>query len=282
MDQRPPRDAYDAARYPIDARGSSGYDALVARCRAELAEDGCCRLPRVLSPEATAAISAEAARTAPQAHRTTVKHNPYFSEADPCLDDDHPRNRFQTRTNGFVCADLIDPASDLWRLYDWPGFTSFLSDAFQIDPLYRYEDPLARMPFNTMRPGDAFPWHFDTNEFTVTFMVQPAETGGLFEYAPDIRDPSDEHYDDVRAVMAGDRTRIRTLELEAGDMQLFLGRYTLHRVTAIGGTRDRHVAIPSWARLPGMVGQPHRTKQIYGRILPIHEATIARADALVD
>jgi hypothetical protein len=282
MEREPPSAVYDRGLYPIEARGSAGYDAVVARCRADLAEDGCCRLPRFLTPEAVERIAAEATRLAPQAHRTTVQHNPYFSEADPALPTDHPRNRFQDRTNGFVCADLIPPKSDLWALYDWEGFTSFLSDAFEIDPLHRYADPLARMPFNTMRPGDAFPWHFDTNEFTVTLMVQPAESGGRFEYAPGIRDPEDEHYDAVGAVMAGDRTRVRTLDLEPGDMQLFLGRYTLHRVSRVQGAQDRHVAIPSWARIPGMVGQPHRTKQIYGRVLPVHERAVSRADALVD
>lgn len=279
----PPSDIVDTARYPIHEPGTARYDAVVRFCGAALAEDGCCSLPAFLRPEAILRIAEEARRLAPRAHRSTVRHNPYFSPADLEVGPDHPRNRFQERTNGFVCTDLIGPESDLRRLYDWAGFTAFLADAFGIHPLYKYADPLASMPFNTMRPGDEFPWHFDTNEFTVTLMIQAAESGGGFEYAPNLRDPEDEHYDDVAAVMAGDRSRVRTLPLQPGDVQLFLGRYTLHRVTRVAGRRARHVALPAWARVPNMVGKAHRTRQAYGRVLPIHLAQgDTRSDSLTD
>lgn len=277
------REIYDDRRYPIEAPGSAGYDRLVAECRARLAEVGCCTLPGFLTPESVRRITLEANQLAPQAYRRKTSHNPYFSESRADLPAGHPINRFQDRTNGFVCTDLIASDCDLWRFFLDQAVTAFLSDAFDIAPLYRYADPLASMPFNTMRPGDAFPWHFDTNEFTVTLMIQPSHSGGIFEYVPGIRDPLDEHYDDVEAVLSGDRSRIRTLELAAGDMQLFMGRYTLHRVTAVGGDQPRHVAIPSWARQPNMVGHPHRTREIYGRVLSVHENRgMIRADGLVD
>lgn len=274
---------FDAARYPIHEPGGQAHDDLVAECRESLAEDGCCTLPGFLRPESVERIAGEARRLAPRAHRHRAAHNPYFCEAREDLDSGHPVNRFQERTNGFVPADLIDPDSDLQLLYDCEVLTRFVSDAFEINPLHKYADPLACMPFNSMQPGDCFPWHFDTNEFTVTWMIQPAHQGGRFEYVPGIRDPHDEHYDDVAAVMSGDRSRVRTLELAAGDMQLFLGRYTLHRVTEVGGTVARHVAIPSWSRQPDMVGQPHRVKHLYGRVLPIHlERAGIRYDDLAD
>lgn len=279
----PLREIYNFARYPVEEPGSRGYDSLVAECRERLAEVGCCTLTGFLQPKSVQRIAGEAERLAPQAFRRQTSHNPYFSKARSDLPDGHPINRFQDRTNGFVCTDLISDSCDLWRFFLSDAVTAFLSDAFTINPLFRYADPLASMPFNTMRPGDAFPWHFDTNEFTVTLMIQPSESGGVFEYAPGIRDPEDEHYDDVEAVLSGDRSRIRTLELAPGDMQLFLGRYTLHRVTRVEGSRARHVAIPSWARNPGMVGQPYRTEQIYGRVLPIHRKRgSVREDALAD
>lgn len=82
--------------------------------------------------------------------------------------------------------------------------------------------------------------------------------------------------------MAGDRSRVRTLPLQPGDVQLFLGRYTLHRVTRAAGRRARHVAIPAWSRAPNIV-KAHRTRQIYGRVLPIHLAQgDSRDDSLTD
>ena len=32
-----------------------------------------------------------------------------------------------------------------------------------------------------------FTWHFDTNDFAVTVLVQPADEGGIFEFVPQIR-----------------------------------------------------------------------------------------------
>jgi hypothetical protein len=43
------------------------------------------------------------------------------------------------------------------------------------------------------------------------------------------------------------------------------------------------VAIFSFAEEPGMVGSPERTRQLYGRVLPIHlERAGLRADTLID
>lgn len=274
----------DLDRFPVQDLDNPVTRDLIAYCRAELDDDGCCSVPGFLRTVSVDRISAEAHALAPRAHRAAEDHNPYFSPDDDAFPTDHPRRRFQTRTNGFVCYDLIPESSDLRALYDWKPFTAFLAKAFDIVPLHRYADPLAAMPFNTMRPGDRFPWHFDTNEFTVTLMIQPAAHGGRFEYVPNVRSPEDECYDAVQAVMDGRSDAVRSFDLRAGDMQLFLGRYTLHRVTEVGGTQDRHVAIPSWARQPNMIGTRHRTEYIYGRLSDAHRAAPdpARADTLTD
>ena len=81
----------------------------------------------------------------------------------------------------------------------------------------------------------------------------------------------------------GTSDRVTVLELEPGDLQLFRGRYSLHRVAPLRGARPRHVAIFSFVEEPGMVATPERAKQLYGRALPIHyERAGLRADALVD
>ena len=136
---------------------------------------------------------------------------------------------------------------------------------------------------NTAEAGNGFPWHFDTNNYTVTLAIQNAEEGGDFEYSPYLRTPLDENYAGVEAVLDGDASLIRTLRLEPGDLQIFKGRYSLHRVTPLVGSRARYVAIFSYVEEPGMVGSPERTAQLYGRVLPIHlERAGLRTDALVD
>jgi len=73
------------------------------------------------------------------------------------------------------------------------------------------------------------------------------------------------------------------LHLEPGDLQLFRGRYSLHRVSPLKGRRKRYVAIFSYVNEPDMVGAPERTMQLYGRVLPIHlERAGRRGDSLID
>ena len=54
-------------------------------------------------------------------------------------------------------------------------------------PIYPWEDPLGCCPYSIMKDGSVFPWHFDGNEFTLSILIQAAEEGGVFQYAPDIR-----------------------------------------------------------------------------------------------
>ncbi|MCE2517821.1 MAG: hypothetical protein J4F41_08330, partial [Alphaproteobacteria bacterium] len=155
-------------------------------------------------------------------------------------------------------------------------------DCLEEPKFYRYADPLADVIINMAEEGGGFPWHFDTNNFTITLAIQNAEGGGAFEYAPGIRKDS-EYFDEVRAVLDGTSTKVVSIELEPGDLQLFRGRYSLHRVAPLTGQRKRYVAIFSYVEEPGMVGSPERTRQLYGRVLPIHlERAGMRADDYID
>ena len=86
-----------------------------------------------------------------------------------------------------------------------------------------------------------------------------------------------------KKVIDGDRTRVRQLELEPGDLQIFKGRFTLHRVTKIEGNRSRYLCIPAYVLDPWRVNTPEHSKSIYGKVLPIHiERNRERADGLAD
>ncbi len=127
--------------------------------------------------------------------------------------------------------------------------------------------------------------HFDTNEFTITMLLQTAESGGYFEYVPNLRNPNDECYPEVKKVLDGDRGRVKRLALNAGDLQLFLGRFSLHRVTKNTGNRDRLLLIMSFAEKPGMIGNSVRVKDLYGKVTDAHLASArerVRSDALLD
>jgi hypothetical protein len=135
---------------------------------------------------------------------------------------------------------------------------------------------------NMADEGNGFPWHFDTNNFTVTLAIQNAEEGGAFEYAAGIRE-GNENFAEVQRVLEGTSDKVTVLELEPGDLQLFRGRYSLHRVAPLKGSRRRYVAIFSYVEEAGMVGSMERTKQLYGRTLPIHQERAGlRVDNYID
>jgi hypothetical protein len=272
----------DLQRYPIHVDGEARRK-LVSEVQKEIRLVGCAVIKQFVKPEAIADLVAEGDRVAHLGHRNFNRTNPYFTQLPPDLPDTHPLRRFYDRSNAFVPADNFGDDSIIRALYEWPAFAPFIQEVLEEPSFYRYADPLADVTINLAEEGNGFPWHFDTNNYTVTLAIQNADDGGEFEYSPNLRTPTDENYEGVGRVLDGDQSLIHSLHLEPGDLQIFKGRYSLHRVTPLSGPTMRYVAIFSFTEHEGMVGSPERTKQLYGRVLPIHlERAGMRTDALVD
>ena len=264
--------------YPVDGRDPQGLAAVLADARSQLALDGCCILKDFVRPDMMPALAEEAGRVAVHAHRSFNRTNAYFSEDDPSLPAEDPRRRFYDRSNAFVPADHFGPESGLRAIYEYSPFQTFIRDALEAEKFFRYADPLADVIVNVVEEGGGFPWHFDTNNFTVTLAIQNGDHGGVFEYAPNLRTAEDECFDAVGAVLDGRSEQVRSLALPPGDLQIFKGRYSLHRVTPVAGRTPRYVAIFSFVETEAMVGSVERTKQLYGRVLPIHYQNAGRRD----
>jgi hypothetical protein len=271
----------DLTRYPID-RDCARRNDLVAQVQQDLDHDGCAVIKGFLTEAGVQALTAEADDVADKGHRSFNRTNAYFTKDDPDLPKTDPRRQFYDRSNAFIPADNFAGSGPLRQIHDHPGFDGFIRDCLQETKFFRYADPLADVIVNMAEAGNGFPWHFDTNAFTVTLAIQNAEQGGAFEYAPGIR-AGGENFLEVARVLAGTSDMVKVLTLEPGDLQLFRGRYSLHRVAPLEGTRRRYVAIFSYVDQPGMVGAPERTQQLYGRTLPIHhERAGQRGDAYLD
>ncbi len=283
MQQRA-EDLIDYDRYPIAADGPR-RDEIIAEVRRALGAQGCAVLKGFLKPAGITAAVAEAESVADRGHRSYSRTNPYFTVEDVTLPETDPRRRFFDRSNAFIPADNFTRRGALRSIFDSTGLDGFIRECLEEpeDRFFRYADPLADVIVNAATEGNGFPWHFDTNNVTVTLALQNADRGGAFEYAPMIRDSRNEHFDDVAKVLDGTSDRVVSLELKPGDLQLFKGRYSLHRVAPLQGPTPRYVAIFSYVEAPGMVGSVERTRQLYGRTLPIHHAQAGtRADALID
>ena len=276
-------DYIDLNRYPLDRPGSAGYAKIVSDAAAQLADDGCCLLKGFIRLQALPDLVRQADLLAPRAHRSFNRTNAYFSEDDPDLPATDPRRRFYDRSNAFVPADNFGPDTGLRAIYEFDPFQLFIKRALGADSFFRYADPLADVIVNVVEEGGGFPWHFDTNNFTVTLAIQNGHGGGVFEYAPNLRTPEDERFQAVADVLDETSQAVRSIDLVPGDLQIFKGRYSLHRVTPVVGTQPRYVGIFSFVETEGMVGSPERTKQLYGRVLPIHhERAGLRSDRLKD
>ncbi len=276
----------DLERYPVDQPDSARYAALVAEARTTLDAEGCAVIPHLLHATALPIMSAEILGIRPFLHESKIHINPYFSEGDPSLPDDHAINTFAERSGGFIPRDAFDATSAIDAVYQWPPLLAFIADCLGLPEIHCYADPLAGLTINALDPGQQFAWHYDTNDFAVTILVDEASAGGLFQYSPNIRSSGDENFDGVRACQDEDLTTVQTLQLRPGDLQIFRGRFSLHRVTRVAPeSPPRHTAVFAYTEKPDVIGRLERTKQLFGRALPAHEEaerSRARSDELKD
>lgn len=276
----------DTDLYPLDEPDGPGWTAVVSRVREELANSGCCVLPDFIRGALQERLRTECAAIAPDAHYDVETVNAYNIDIGTPLPDDHPGRITVERGNAFVARDLIPRDLIVHRLYSDPLFQRFVAACFGLPRVHELGDPLSGLCLNVVNPGMEHPWHFDTNEFTVSLLTRRPQDGGVFEYCPNIRSAADENFADVRAVLTGQGGRlVRRLVLRPGDLQLFKGRYSLHRVSEVRGDVARHTAILAYSERPGVVGSVARTRQLFGRVLPEHlaaEGRAVRVDALLD
>ncbi len=274
------------AAYPIDQMQNQQRSAVVKQVQQALANDGCAVLENFLSQEGLQALLNEALTRKDQAYYSPKKEcNVYLGKGDESLPNDHPVNIFMERSNGFVTADLLGNYTASRQLYLWPSLMQFLADCLGKEQLYVYDDPISNMIVNVNKPGQQFNWHFDTNEFTITMLLQGAQSGGHFEYVPCLRNKEDECYEEVKKVLDGERSRVKRLKLQAGDLQFFKGRFSLHQVTKNTGDIDRLLLIMSFTEKAGVLGSTVRIKDLYGKITQAHldhEKHAVRADKLKD
>lgn len=251
--------------YPIvdleDARG----DAIVEHCRSQLGTEGAYVLEEFLRPEAVGAILRELDNVLIKAFYKPKNHNSYLAPTDPSFPASHPRNRQQLTNSATLAYDFIPREGMLERIYRWPPLRNFIARTLEMEALHPYADELAAVNVLVYPPGTQTGWHFDNAHFVVTLMLRQARQGGAYEYVPFIRTPDDDNYSEIEAVLDGKMGTVHTLEQSAGDLVVFQGRYTLHRVTEVYGSEPRVIAVLAYDAKPGTELTPHTRKMFYGR-----------------
>ena len=269
MPTTPLAEIVDLERYPIDALDTEAGRALVERARAGLRSEGACDLPGFLRDEAIAVAVESATALHDRSYRTEQAHDIEFSglAPDELAPDDPRRTRVRSAKQGTAFDDI--PSDSIVRvLYESPELLAFVGAALEIDPLHRSDDPLGALNYMYFHPGDELGWHFDNAHFVVTLLLQASQAGGVFEFAPMLRTEDDRNDAGVRALLAGDRSRVRTMSGQPGTLALFRGHWSPHRVTPVEGDRMRMNAVLSFAQTPGQRLSAETYRLFYGRSTP--------------
>ncbi len=236
-------------------------------CREQLNQHGALVLRQFLQPDALQSIIAEGDAQRHLAYHTLSKHNVYLMKKDEAFDADHPRNRDVISTKGCITDDVIAAESPLRQLYNDELFKSFLCDVLGETALYPYADPLSSINLHYAPDGQELGWHFDNSSFAITLLLQKPRAGGVFQYVKDLRDADagEMNFDGVAAVL-DQRQPVDALAIEAGDLVLFRGRNSMHRVTPTEGDITRMLAVLAYNTQPGIALSETARMTFYGRL----------------
>jgi hypothetical protein len=258
----------DLVRYPVHDLAGGGR-TLAERCRHELLETGSCLLEGFITPAGVARMAAEGMRVAPKAWRTSSRGTAYLGPPDESFPEGHPKRRLQSTSVGAVAYDLIPEGDAIRDVYEWDGLMDWLALAIGRERVHRYADPLGALNVAVMEAGEHLLWHFDQTDFVVSILLQDCDRGGDFEYVPHIRSPEAPNYERVERLLDGAREGVVTLDVKPGTMALFMGRYSIHRVTPIEGAAPRLIALLGYDTQPGVMSSDHLKMRRYGRTAPL-------------
>ena len=195
MDDRIARGVVDLVnldRCPIEALDSDDGARFARAVRRRFLEDGLCVLPEFIRPEALAILFDETNRCIEDAWFCRGAHNVYLDEVPPDAPPDGVATREVRTFVGSIPCDRLKEDSSLQRLYEWEPLKDFIRAVLGMRRLHRFADPLSAFSVNVYVDGREQGWHFDESEFSVTLLVQAAESGGAFEYVPRIRARAEE------------------------------------------------------------------------------------------
>ena len=259
------RNILDLDRYPMDRLDSPEGRLLIERCKSDFFERGMFDLERFVRTDAVERAAAELGPVVDSiGYRHARRHNIYFKEHIPGLAADHPALSKLETVNYTLCGDQL-VGSIIERIYEWPPLLDFLAQVLEMPRLYVMSDPLARVNLIAYKPGESLNWHFDRSHFTTTLLIRAATSGGEFQYRSGLRSDTDPNYDGVARMLRGEDPRVTSQVLTAGTLNVFAGKNTAHRVTAVGGHQSRLIAVFSYYDTAGVTFSSTERIGFYGR-----------------
>ena len=257
----------DLEAYPLDQPDHLFSDELVSEKQRNWQAEGAFLLSAFLRPgmadraaeELTGLMNADA-------FRHDERHNIYFSDDSREIPSALTSNQLRTSNWTLTCDQL--GGTIIRTIYEWPPLCEFIRRVLALPSLHRMADPMACLNVMSYGDGDCLDWHFDRAEFAVTLLLQAPESGGQFEYRRALRTRDNPNYDGVQMLLKGKDRNIRTIEPTAGNLSVFAGYGSAHRVSPIVGSRPRMMAVLSFMEEPDFQYGPEDRMRFYGRSSP--------------
>ena len=246
----------DLDRYPIDRLDNKAGQLLVAQCRSDLDDCAAAMLPKFVRQAAITKMAEEAKSLVQVAHRYDGDRVTFYEEDDKgCSDDGSLKSAVRsTRHPNRYCQILnyqIPNHSDLRAIYLWPPLAEFIRQVLNVEQLFLSQCPHLALTMKVAYEGDTDGWHYDPNDGVITLVLQTADNGGEFEYAPNIRNKINQNYAGVDRLFKSPDVEATRPILEPGTFTFFNGRHSMHRVRQVGSTRQpRIVSIFSFDQRP--------------------------------
>jgi hypothetical protein len=251
-------------RYPLHQLDSDAGQQLVRQCIHDLEHKGMFTLDGFMRSEVVDEMLPDVLqRIEHESFHHEREHNIYFDDKLEGLPRDHPALTRVKTVNHTLCGDQL--AEPLREVYHWSGLTDFLARVMGKAALYPMDDPLACANVLAYYEGEGLNWHFDRSEFTTTLLLQAARQGGEFQYRHELRNDLDPNFDGIARLLRGEDSEVVTLRLGAGDLNVFRGKNTAHRVTPPVGELARVVTVFSYYETPGRMFSDEENMGFYGR-----------------
>ncbi len=261
----------DLEVYPILDLENRKIKEVISRAKCQLDQLGAAEMTGFLTPHGVKKLTEESVQMEQSAYWNALTGNAYLDEPEASLPENHIRRWTESTSLGAVGYDQFPEHFLLRRIYEWEPFMNFIREVLSLPKLYRYADPMGALNLSVMKKGDYLRWHFDQSDFVTSLAVRNSEVGGEFEYAPRIRAPKNENYEDVGKLLKGDRTKVVTIPNHPGTLLVFQGRYSIHRVTEIQGETSRLIGLFGYADEPGVMSSDYLRKIRYGRTSPLKQ-----------
>ncbi len=255
-------------QFPIDKPGSLGYSELLRRCRLDVDELGMFTLEGFLHNEGLQRCLQEIEQHESLLFTHSREHNIFFESGNLGLEATHPALKKMHTTNHTISGDLL-LNSQLNKIYEWQPLIHFIADVLTLPALFPMADPLARLNVKIFNDGEGSSWHFDRSEFTTTLLLAVPEHGGNFEISKNLRSDYDPNFEGIGHLLNGNRDLVRSLSMEPGTLNVFLGKHSAHRVTSVQGDKRRIVAVLSYCEKDNVIFSDEDRRSFYGRSEPM-------------